>query len=154
MFFYIIHLPETSRARAYLYSSLALALSEIPSTCDRATVALVGASSPTICIVTAASSTITAFQREKATELTESEWPSSVCSVSSVAFQFSCTFVFIWIQGWINFSNCLRTMLFSGATISVEQYRCRGACSIINRLCKAKRFASLINACKLELSSS
>jgi hypothetical protein len=45
---------------------------------------------------------------EKVTELTESEWPSSVCSA---VFQSTCIFGFLWIQGGICSSNNLRILL-------------------------------------------
>lgn len=74
------------------------------------------------------------LSRKKATDWTQpdstqSGWPSSVYRA---AFQFSCTFVFIWTQGGISFSNRLRTLLLSGAKISAEQYSCKGTCSITN----------------------
>jgi hypothetical protein len=68
---------------------------------------------------------------EKPNELTQSEWPSRVYNA---AFQFACTFGFVWIQGGIHFSNRPRTMLFSGAKTRPEQYSWRGACPIIYRL--------------------
>ena len=83
---------------------------------------------------------------EKATDVTLLEWPSSVCSA---AFQFACTFGFVWIQGGIHFSNRPRTILFSGAKTSAEQYNWRGACSITDRLYRVNRFASWMNACRL-----
>jgi hypothetical protein len=88
---------------------------------------------------------------EKATEQTPSEWPSSVCRA---ALQFACTFGFLWIQAGIHFSNRLRTILFSGAKTRAEQYSWRGACSITDRLYKANRFASWINARRLGLLSA
>jgi hypothetical protein len=83
--------------------------------------------------------TITLPSGEKAIDVTQSEWPSSVCSA---AFQYACTFGFVWIQGGIHFSNRPRTILFSGAKTSAEQYNWRGACSITDRLYRANRFAS------------
>jgi hypothetical protein len=56
---------------------------------------------------------------EKATELTEPVWPSSVCSK---AFQCISDLDFFCIQGGIHFSNVRRTILFSGAKIRAEQY--------------------------------
>jgi hypothetical protein len=88
---------------------------------------------------------------EKATEVTQSEWPSSVCSA---AFQFARTFGFVWIQGGIYSSNRLRIILFSGAKTSAEQYSWRGARSITDRLYRANRVASWMNACRLGLLSA
>jgi len=82
---------------------------------------------------------------EKATELTQSVWPSSVCSI---AFQYISTLGFPWIQDGIYRSNVSRTMLFSGTKTRAEQYTCRGACSIINRLNIANRDLSFINVYK------
>ena len=82
---------------------------------------------------------------EKATELTQSVWPSSVCSI---AVQYISTLGFPWIQDGIYRSNVSRTMLFSGAKTRAEQYTCRGACSIIDRLDMANRDPSFINVCK------
>ena len=76
---------------------------------------------------------------EKATEVTQFEWPSSVCRA---ALHSACNFVFLWIQAGIHPSNCLRTILFSGAKTRAEQYSWRGACSITDRLYKANRLAS------------
>jgi hypothetical protein len=88
---------------------------------------------------------------EKATDLTESEWPWSVCSTG---FQFACALGFFLIQGGMHFSNRLRIILFSGAKIRAEQYSCRGICSINDRLYKANRLVSYINAYKLGLLSA
>jgi hypothetical protein len=56
---------------------------------------------------------------EKATELTESVWPSSVCRI---AFQYVSTLDFLWIQDGIYPLKVSRTMLFSGAKTRAEQY--------------------------------
>ncbi|PVH67896.1 hypothetical protein DL98DRAFT_523074 [Cadophora sp. DSE1049] len=79
---------------------------------------------------------------EKATEETLSVWPSSVWSA---AFQCVCTFGFNVIQAGIHPSNSHRTILFPGAKTRAEQYNCKGACSIADRLYKTNRFVSLIN---------
>jgi len=86
---------------------------------------------------------------ENATALTESEWPSSVCSkklhscstLGSLQIQFG-----IW--SW----NCLRIILIVGTKTRAEQYIWRGASSIADRLYSANRFASWINSCRRGLS--
>jgi hypothetical protein len=79
---------------------------------------------------------------EKATDVTLYECPSSVCSA---VFQFAYALDFIWTHGGTHFANLLRIILCSGAKTRAEQYSWRGACSIINRLYKANRFASWTN---------
>lgn len=76
---------------------------------------------------------------------------SSVCSA---AFQFASTFDFLRIQGGIYSLNRVRTILCSGANMRAEQYNWSGAWSITDRLYKANRFASRINACKVGLLST
>jgi hypothetical protein len=76
---------------------------------------------------------------ENATELTEAEWPSSVCSIAP---HFACTVGFLQIQVGISFSNCFRTTLSTGVKIRAEQYVWRGASLIIDWLNSTNRFAS------------
>jgi hypothetical protein len=86
---------------------------------------------------------------EKATEFTSYEWPSITCREE---LQSSCTFGILWIQAGIHPSNRLRIMLFSGAKTRAEQYIWRGVSSTTDRLNRANRFASCINAYRAGLS--
>ena len=67
---------------------------------------------------------------EKATALTPSEWPSSVCSNAFQVLSTSGNFRTHLGMQWL---NCFLIMLVVGVNIRALQYIWRGACSIADR---------------------